>query len=446
MIDLDNSSRSSCVVGSSAPPSDLDAEQAVLGALLLTPSALPAITVDVGLRTDHFYRQRHGLVFAAINEVADQGADADIISVVGRLRDRSLLDDAGGAAFIDGLAGTVPDAGNVTHYARRVKDLADWRTRLLATYKMQAAIALQDLDEFAAAEGHLTSLVDHHGVVDLTPSQVGERAWERLESGDEPEMFPWPFAKLNRLSDGMARGQVTVIAGPTSHGKSVLVDQCLESAGIRQSCTPHLFLNEMTEDERTARTLGRLSGVPWRLIYKRRLDTEQREKIASVVGKIRFGMTEAAGWTAADICRQVRRRGYDLIAVDLVNKLPYHERNRTLELAAASTLFHTLAQQTGCHVILVAHLNRNRVGHDGRRPVPTATDIKDCQALVDDAHNALYVWREQDEETGDPLPDGHVRFSKARGGQLGGLAVRLTGELMRFDPATPREQEEAATF
>lgn len=445
IIDLDNTPGTEHV-GVHEPPSDIEAEQAVLGALLLAPQTLPVVTVDIALRTDDFYRRRHGLVFAAITALADQGAGADVISIAGYLRDHDQLDEVGGAGFVDGLAAAVPAAANITHYARRVKELAAWRTRLRATYEMQAAIATRDLDAFATAEGHLARLVDHHGAVDLSPAQVGERAWERLESGDEPEMFPWPFRKLNRLSDGMARGQVTVIAGPTSHGKSVLVDQCLESAGIRQTCSPHLFLNEMTEDERTARTLGRLSGVPWRLIYKRRLDTDQREKIAGVVGKVRFGMTEAAGWTAADICRQVRRRGYDLIAVDLVNKLPYLERNRTQELAAASTLFHTLAQQTGCHVILVAHLNRNRVGHDGRRPVPTATDIKDCQALVDDANNALYVWREQDEETGDPLANGTVRFSKARGGQPGGLPVTFNGEVMRFDPATPREQEEAATF
>lgn len=441
MIDLD-----AATAPSHAAPHDEAAEQAVLGALLLAPKTLGVVTVDIALRGEHFYRHRHQLVFTAISLLADQGASADVISIAGLLRDRGELEDAGGAAFVDSLAGAVPDAANVAHYARRVVELAHWRTRLLATYDMQAAIHERDLDAFATAEGTLGRLVEHHGAVDLSPSQVGERAWQRLESGDLPEMFPWPFQRLNRLSDGMARGQVTVIAGPTSHGKSVLVDQCLESAGVRQTCSPHLFLNEMTEDERTARTLGRLSGVPWRLIFKRRLTPDQREKVAGVVGKVRFGITEAAGWSAGDICRQARRRGYDLIAVDLVNKLPYRERNRTQELANASTQFHTLAQQTGCHVILVAHLNRNRVGTDGRRPVPTATDIKDCQALVDDANNALYLWREQDEETGDPLPDGQVRFAKARGGHTGGMAVTFTGELMRFDPATPREQEEAATF
>lgn len=416
------------------PPHSIEHEQSAIGSILLTPAALGPITVDVGLRPEHFYRRRHELVFRAILEVADRGAIAEPTTVTERLRERGELEEVGGPSGVDELAGSVPAAANAVHYARTVRTLAGWRARLGATYKMQAAIATLNADEFADAEGELVRLVESHGAVDLSASQVGDRAWNRLNDTSEVEMFPWPFRELNRRSDGMARGQVTVIAGPTSHGKSVLVDQCLESAGIRQTCTAHLFLNEMTEEERTARTLGRLASVPWRYVFTRRLDDEQRQKVSDALGKLRFGMTEAAGWTASDICRQTRRRGYDLIAVDLVNKLPYRGQNRTQELAAASTEFHTLAQQTGCHVILVAHLNRNRVNNDGRRPMPTATDIKDCQALVDDSNNALFVWREQNEETGDPEPEGKIRFAKARGGRTGGLDVKFDGELMRFDP------------
>lgn len=414
-----------------AAPHDLQAEAAVLGTLLITDSPLAVLAGDVGLRPEHFYREKHRLTYAAMLALHDRGAGVDLLTVCDELRRTGNLQIVGGENAVDALAASVASVGNVRSYAETVLREAAWRQRLTATYEMQAAIHDRNLDDFAAAETGLTQPESQART--FSRDTLGDLLVDHIKPGHEVERFPWPFRRLNVISGGgMARGQVTLIVGPTSHGKSICADMALESAGVRQNCTAHLFLNEMSVLERTARCAARLSGVPFGAIFSNRLDAEQRERVYRQAARLRFEMTQAAGWTARDVCRETRRRGYDVIAFDLVNKLPFRRDRRIDDLADASEQFNALAKDTGCHVLLVAHTNRNRAT-DGRRPIPTLADVKDCAQLADDADNVLFVWRNQDEQTGDPEEDGVIRFGKGRGFGTGGLEVRLAGDSMVFE-------------
>lgn len=429
-------------------PHDYAAEQAVLGSLIASDRSLSIIAGEVGLKPDDFYALSHQAIYAGMLELADRGIGVDAVTLTSHLRHNgSLTDDATfDAKYIDSLPIYAPDVANVKAYAATVVNESRWRRSLAATYAMQEAIDARDRDKFTDAESQIVNPTTTGRKRTFTTDELGDRLTERITAESKPERFPWPFKKLNyKTRGGAARGQVTLIAGPTSHGKSVMCDMTLESFAQLQHIQPHLFLNEMSEEERTARVAGRLSGIEWDRIFSGDLNDQEKAVVASHAGYMKFGMTECAGWSARDICREARRHKYDAIAVDLVNKLPYRHNSRVHDLADASTEFNALAQDTGCHVLLVAHVNRNRSGAvDGRRPNPTLSDIKDCAALADDANNVLFVWRQQDEDTGDPLPEGVIRFGKARGGELGGLDVVFDGAHMKFNPAPARHLEAAA--
>lgn len=421
------------------PPHDLDAEQAVLGAILLTEKALGPIHADVGLRAVHFYTRRHELVYAAMVSLSDQGAGVDRLSIIDELRRTSLLDEVGGETEVDALTGAVPAVGNARRYAEIVVELAVWRDRLTASHEIQAAVHSRDHDAYVAAEALLTAPPEHGRQRAFTREELGTAVLEMLQAGPV-ETFPWPFRRFNYLTrGGMRRGQVTLISGPTSHGKSVMVDMALQSASVRQGARVGLFVNEMTAKERVLRVVARMGQVSYTKLELasagfERMSPEEYAVIMRVLGEMPFDIIECAGWTSRDICREARRRQLDVVGFDIIQRLPHLKQSRVAELEEASNDFDRLAKEGGCHVLICAHINRARSGQSAVVPFPTDKDIRDCAQLANDADNLLFVWREQDSETGDPLPESVLRFGKARGGERGGVNADFVGDHQEFVP------------
>src|SRR5438045_942874 len=123
-----------------APPHNLDAEQSVLGAILLSDRTLYALVIDEGLKADDFYRERHSAIYESILELYAENDPVDVLTVTEHLRARGKLDDVGGPAAVDALAGAVPAAGNARRYAQIVRDHALMRRLLTTTYEIQAGV------------------------------------------------------------------------------------------------------------------------------------------------------------------------------------------------------------------------------------------------------------------------------------------------------------------
>ena len=148
-----------------------------------------------------------------------------------------------------------------------------------------------------------------------------------------------------------------------------------------------------------------------------------------------FAIHEASGWTAADICRDARFNRADVIAVDLLDELPLIPGMTRRETAEESyKLFIRLALQTGCHVIIAGHLNRARM--TGRADIlpPVLADIRETAQIANGSNNVVFVWREQDSQTGKPEPEGLVILAKARGGTPGSVDVYFDGDHQRWLP------------
>lgn len=423
-------------------PLNREVEWATLGACLLSADALAHAIHTVRVRPQHFFSPKLAAVFSAMCDLEQGGDGVDVVTLAHRLRERGELDLVGGPAAIDSLAGVVPVVGNIDRYCRDVVRLHRWRERHMAA--LNAKLAVDALDDKAWDQ----ALADAQAV---DTDRLGGRwlsgpdqslQFAKTLNGEHVHRWTWGIPRLDQLTRGGARrGQITLIAGPTSHGKSAFADQTLDAMG-QHGAKVGLFINEMTHAERIERVAARRSGFDLDLVQaatsgRHEFTPAQRARLIASIHSSPVEIRECSGWAASDICREARRRDLDVVCLDIIQRLPHRGDQRTRDLEDASLQFDKLAKE-GRHVVVLAHINRARVNHDGTIPVPVPSDIRDCMGLVNDADNVLMVWREQDSQTLQPTESGLIRLAKCRGGELGGVPVRFDGSHQQFVPIDRR--------
>jgi replicative DNA helicase len=405
-------------------PYDLEVEEAVLGSVLMAPSALPRLVGEIGLRPHHFYREQYGQALEAMLALHDRGAAPDLITLAAELN-KMGVDNA--SDFAVQVAGTPINPANVGTYARRVIELFDFRRIERAGQLLRQAGESQDHAPRIEAERILeerSSIASRA----FTPDQLAD-LMRRTFKAETPEVFPWPFARLNQYSSGgMRRGEFTLIGGWTSHGKSVFLDDCLKAAQ-RHRRRVALYINEMTPQERLYRLLADASGVEFARLREHKLGDDERRRVdRALESEPFFAITDATEWTAEEIKRDIIRCRYDVVGVDILHEIDHDDE---ADLRRIVRRLSQAAKRGNCHVLATVHLNEFRATTT-QRPRPALRDIRGSGMLKNAADFVLFVWR-QDDENGIPTEDGAVYFSKARNARLGGLPVRLNGDRMRFE-------------
>lgn len=409
-------------------PCDIDAERNLLGAVIAGSRYLDGVLVDTGLKPEHFYYERHAQLFEAICALHDADRAIDPTTINAELRERSLLKEVGEHTAGE-LFATCPAPSNAKSYAEVIVREAEWAVRVKARGMLDEAIATRDANKLADAEALLQTDLTREAA-DLEPEALYDIAYELLENGGA-EAFPWPFKRLNDLcSGGMRRGEFVVIGGHSSHGKSQLLDQTLihlHRTGLRT----RLYMNEMSAQQRVARTLTRKTGIPYSKIIRGELSSEQMRVASQALNEedtFPFGITLAAGWSALDIAHHIRRNGYDVAAVDIMHLIEYEDER---DLSGITATFARTAVQANCVVLSTAHLNEKRVTGIVR-PRPLLGDLRGSGSIKNDADIVCMVWREQNEETGDPEPQGEIYLPKVRNGPTGGMEAYFKQDRLRF--------------
>lgn len=409
---------------------------AVLG-LLIGPGSDKFIrhVLAEGIRADHFELPRHQKMFTAAVAIHDRGEHVDHLTLATELAKGGADAEQASSAINDALIHG-GDIIGLDQYVRMLKETATWRRRTRAAEKLGAAVQRQDPDMLATAEAELLAAVDDKQQISADPADLAHRFIDRLANPDT-RRWPWPLHELNNLTrGGMRPGQVTLISGPTNHGKSPFTDQCLESAA-RAGAHARLYMTEMSEQERMERTASRNASVSLDAIAYASSNTTTARKLNdwAAQGGPAFAIHEASGWTAAEICRDARYRRADVVAVDLLDELPLMPGFKRRETAEESyKLFVQLAMQAQCHVIVVCHLNRSRTTGRADIPIPTLGDIRESGQLANGSNNVVFVWREQDMQTAKPNPEGLVILAKARGGEQGATRCYFDGAHQRWLP------------
>lgn len=429
-----------------APPHNLEAERAVLGAVLLSDKALRPLILEERLRPEHFYRDLHRLVWQAMTALSDQGDPVDVLTVTAHLKSIGMLESAGGTAAIDELTGSVPGLGGVRQYARIIVDHYRWRQRLSSAYQQVAVIlnhaGEQEYEQALRAATELVALQDDETFVD--PDDLTGHMWRWIDQPPDPGLpIPPELTGLGKMIR-LRSGHVTVIAGWSHHGKTLVASQLAAWIGHKGNRSV-IWTNEDTPEELVARHYQRALAVPASAISDRNITPDQAQKIVGY-GRLPFGVQPCFSWDATQIARHIRQVRPNLAVVDHFHALPGVSKTDGIDDAMQTLV--AAAGQTPCHLIVVCQLNQER-NKSVVRPAPVGRDLRGSGQLYALAHTVLLVHR-QEEEALDPttsrplgraiqLDEGTLDIVKNKPtGRLGATAVLFDQKRLRFVEATTR--------
>lgn len=424
------------------PPCNIEAEESVLGAMLVADPALKRVRVESGLVPQHFYLDKHAQIFAAIAKVAERNGTVDELMIGAELPELKL--------YVSELAAKVPAAGNAMHYARIVLLNAQLRAKLEGAQLIQEGVR-ERFDEEKSAElireGIARATSDFTIDAERTSgADILSDLFDTFDRDTEGEVMELPWEALNEcVLGGYRRKQMSVLAGWENMGKSCALDEILDVFDQQgQKCA--IFATEMSKEERAARWLTSKTAVPLERILRNQLEPKHMSRLlkaANEHNRLPFDYFECDDWSADRICERIVFGDYDVVAVDPVTEIPGFEK---AEVAAAITRrFKQVATQANCHVILVAHLNRSRLKDPkGVKPRPLCVDLKGSGTLAQAANAVLFLHRDQDEDA-NVKPEGEIYFDKVRNGFKKSIRVAQNSRTHRFmwlKPPPVHEQEE----
>lgn len=443
------------------PPNAIDAEQATLGAALISNRAAELVTTE--LSGDDFYVPAHRHVHAALVALVGRGAPADQLTLPDELRERGQLDSVGGMAYVLTLADSVPTAAHAEHYGKIVEDKSDRRklievARRLETMAFDEEMPIGDVLEMAERLVLAVRRQKNQRRLIVNALEMGtaeERYYlDRAENRDaQPIGFRTPWEQLDRAKVRLRSGNLVVVAGGTSTGKSSLIRHCCWSV-CEQGGSVMLFSLEMEEDEvrrglvcQQARVdswqvdEGRLADEEWRRYYARL----QRLKSFGDRLAVAYGGYGTVGEVAADARRRKQRFGLDLVAIDYTQLLdpaptPGGRKTQTTragEIAAVSRAQKQLAVELGACVMAASQFNRE-VDRERGKP-PRLSHLKESGSLEQDA-NQVWMLHLREEwpqaithETRIPID---LIVGKNRGGARNAVVpFFFSPTYTRFDPA-----------
>ncbi|MFF1482900.1 replicative DNA helicase [Streptomyces sp. NPDC058301] len=395
-------------------PYDREAEQAVLGALLLVPRAVDTVVSVLRSGAD-FYEAAHEEVYRAVLAVHDRpGVRADPITVAAELGRRGSLVRVGGASYLHTLVQAVPTAANAEHYAEKVAEAARRRDLIRAlTAGLQRARLLDNSPEEAAEAtlAELRRLAGNGGeqrglwLGDLVPQFVDE-----LEAGSDPDALDTPWPDLNAVVE-LKPGQLITVGAATGGGKSLFAMNLVAHVGLRRARPVLMASLEMGSKELVARLFASEATVPLDRLVRRRVEDRDWERMAAVAGMLQQApvvLDDSPSLTVGTLRSRIRwmaaqGRPPALVVVDYLQLLTPERSGRATtraqEVGDISRGLKLLAGEFGVPVVALAQFNRGSVG---RRPL--VSDFKESSAIEQDSNVIVLLHRELDGDGGDTGP------------------------------------------
>lgn len=416
-------------LGATGMPADIALEETVLGTILISGRVLPILAGDEHLTVECFYRGWHRQVYAAMLALNNRDEPVDTATVRQQLAHTGVTLEQ--AERVELLVSQVVNLGNVRAYTRRLVELAAWRQVKHAGIELVAAADTLDRQRRDQAETLLRRPV--HDSRSQDPDQLASMLLDHLTGGSVVRTLPIAFHGLTGpMAGGLRESETTLLGGWTSMGKSACLDTMLTHAA-RLGHRVHLYINEMTVKVRSMRILAAEARVPLsRLLNHATMRAEDADNATRVLKTgMPFGITDVFSWTAEEIARDIRLRGWELAGVDILHLIPHREVKDLDEISQTLTL---AAKSSGCHLIATVHLNEERA-KSGVLPTPVIRDIRGSGMLKNNTDNVLFIHRDQEADSrgivtmGD---QGSLAVAKCRNGALGGVAVEFDGRHVRY--------------
>ncbi len=432
------------------PPHNLEAEKSVLGAVLLDERHLYALLVEEHLRPDHFYREQHGAVFAAMVELHNSDRKIDHLTVAEVLRDRGKLDEIGGTEAIEELAGWVPAAGHAREYGRIVRDDAQKRALLTASYEIQASVLgheapARELVERAERmmlevahddrQKRIRTIADilHEETDKLHRLSVAKTSLTGTPSG---------FKDIDGMTGGFQDGNLIVIAARPSMGKSALVANIAENA-VLDGYPVALFSLEMSESELAQRFVASQAKIKGEELRRGKVAEARWPKILEACQRLAQAplfVDDSSDTGVLEVRAKSRRlhgqleNGLGLVIVDYLQLMRHEGRveSRVEQVGQISRGLKGLARELNVPVIALSQLSR-AVEQRGGDKKPILSDLRESGAIEQDADLVMFIYREEyyDKESERP-GEADIIVAKHRNGPVGEVVLTFQKEYPRF--------------
>ena len=396
------------------PPHSVEAEQSVLGGLLLEASALDKIA-DL-MTDDDFYRHEHRLIYRQIVRLSEMSKPVDVITVAEALEIAGELDKVGGLPYLGSLAQNVPSAANIRRYGEIVRERSIMRKLVevgtdiaSSAYNPTGRDAAQLLDE---AEGKVFEIAEagsrgKQGFIAMPPllTQVVERI-ETLYARDNQNDVTGTatgFTDLDRMTSGLQAGELIIVAGRPSMGKTAFSINIAENVALDSKLPVAIFSMEMGASQLAMRMLGSVGKLNQHDLRTGRLQDDDWGRLTHALGRLNdapIHIDESAALSALEVRARSRRLhrqhgGLGLIVVDYIQLMSSNagkaSENRATEISEISRSLKSLAKELHVPVVALSQLNRSLEQRPNKRPV--MSDLRESGAIEQDADLILFIYR-----------------------------------------------------
>lgn len=435
------------------PPHSLEAEQSVLGGLLLDNETWDRVSEKVVAQD--FYSRSHRIVFEVIGALIELGEPVDLITLSEGLENDQKLDDAGGFVYLAEMMKNTPSAANITAYADIVRERAVTRELIAvaneiaeAGYDTQGRSSAELLDfaetkVFAIAEQRTNKSEGPESI-----SSVLEKTVDRIEKlCNEPSGgvtgVSTGFADLDKMTAGLQQSDLIIVAARPSMGKTTFAMNLAENAAMTQDKPALVFSLEMPSDQLMMRMLASLGRIDQTKIRTGQLDDEDWARLSSTMGLLlengKMFIDDAAGLTPTDVRSRARRiardhGGLSMIMIDYLQlmRVPALSDNRTLEISEISRSLKALAKELKVPVVALSQLNRSLEQRSDKRPINS--DLRESGAIEQDADLIMFIYRDEvynDDSEWKGMSE--IIIGKQRNGPIGRIPLTFRGQYSRFD-------------
>jgi len=432
------------------PPHNLEAEESLLGAMLLSNDATSA-ALEICSAED-FYKPAHGHIFQAVISLFSAGEAIDVVTVKEELKRRSLLDAVGDPAYLVGLTTNTPSIANAVYYARIVEEHALLR-RLVGVAGEIAEIGFSSPDDVAGAldlaESKVFDVAQRRVVASIKPLRelLGpslDRIEQMAEHNDTVTGLRTGYVDLDEMLAGLQAASLTIVGARPSMGKTSFALGMVAHAGVVERRPVLLFSLEMGHIELTQRLLSSEAQVDAHRLRIGRLHEPDWAKVGHAISRLSEApiyIDDNPNLTVMDIRARARRLKQSegelgLVVVDYLQLMTGRQRaeNRQVEVAEISRGLKILARELDVPVVALSQLSRNLESRQDKRPM--LSDLRESGSLEQDADVVVFLYREEQYDPDTPLDRrgmAEVIVAKHRNGRTGSIHLAFLSQYARFD-------------
>ena len=437
------------------PPHSIEAEQSILGGLLIDNKAIDRIAGQVS--ASDFYRNDHRIIFTHISKLIDNNDPADIVTVAESLEQNAELTKVGGVAYLGLVAENTPTASNISGYAKIVRERSIMRNLVEvgsdiveSAFSPQGKDAQQLLDEseskiFQIADAGTSEKLGFVDIKELLP-KAAQRI-DDLYQLDDPNGVtgvPSGYSDLDQKTAGLQPGDLIIIAGRPSMGKTSLALNIAEHVGMEVGLPVAIFSMEMGAAQLTMRLLGSVGKLDQHKMRIGQLEDEDWPKLTNALGVLNEApifIDEGSALNSYEVRARARRLHRQqgklgLIVIDYIQLMSsaneQSNENRATEVSEISRSLKALAKELNVPVVALSQLNRSVESRPDKRPM--MSDLRESGAIEQDADVIMFIYRDEvyNPETAEKGV-AEILLSKQRNGPTGTVKLTFLGQYTRFE-------------